>query len=364
LINRLVVENLKHRPLRTLLTALSIGFQVTMILTLVGLSRGMLEDAQNRARGVNADIFVRPPGTSVISIAPPSMPQKLLDYFLQQAHIVRVAGTVVYPIGGVDSVTGIDLEAFNAISGGFRYLDGGPFRGPYEAILDEWYAQQSKKRVGDTLRLMNKDWRVVGVVEPGKLARVFVPLRTLQELTGSTGKLSQAFLKLDDPRQTAAVIKALKQELTDYPIYSMEELVSLFSVGNVPGLKAFIYVIIGVSVVVGFLVVSLTMYAAVLERTREIGILKALGAYPADIMGLLVRETLTLALGGWVIGVLLSFASKWAINYFVRAKLQAALAPDWWPIALGIAVAAALLGAVYPGLRAARQDAIEALAYE
>jgi len=335
-----------------------------MILTLAGLSRGMLEDAQKRARGMNADIIVRPPGTSVISIAPPNMPEKMLDYFRKKPHVVNVTGTVMYPIGGTNSVTGIDLESFSEISGGFRYLEGGPFKGGEEVIIDDWYANQSKKKVGDTINVLNRDWRVVGIVEPGKLARVFMPLRVLQDLTGSTGKLSQVFVKLDDSRNTDAVIQEVKAELTGYPIYSMDELVSLFSVGNVPGLKAFIYVIIGLSVVVGFLVVTLTMYAAVLERTREIGILKALGAHPGDVMNILVRETLMLALAGWVIGVLLSFAAIGAINRFIRASLQAVVVPDWWPIALGIAVAAALLGAVYPGMRAARQDAIEALAYE
>jgi len=335
-----------------------------MILTLAGLSRGMLEDAQKRARGMNADIIVRPPGTSVISIAPPSMPEKMLDYFRNKPHVAKVTGTVMYPIGGTNSVTGIDLDGFNQISGGFHYLEGGPFKGGEEVIIDEWYATQAQKKVGDTINVLNRDWRVCGIVEPGKLARVFMPIRVLQDLTGSTGKLSQVFVKLDDSRNTDAVIKAVKPELVDYPIYSMDELVSLFSVGNVPGLKAFIYVIIGLSIVVGFLVVSLTMYAAVLERTREIGIMKALGAHPGDVMNILVRETLMLALAGWVIGVLLSFAATGAINRSIRASLQAVIVPDWWPIALGIAVAAALLGAVYPGLRAARQDAIEALAYE
>jgi putative ABC transport system permease protein len=364
LINKLVLENLKHRPLRTLLTSLSIGFQVTMILTLAGLSRGMLEDAQKRARGMNADIIVRPPGTTVIQIAPPNMPEKMLEYFRKQPHVKTVTGTVMYPIGGTSSVTGIDMATFNEISGGFRYLEGGPFRGGEEVILDEWYAGQTKKKVGDSINLLNRDWRVCGIVEPGKLARVFMPIKVLQDLTSNSGRLSQVFVKLDDSKQTDAVIKSVQNDLTDYKIYSMDELVSLFSVGNVPGLKAFIYVVIGLSIVVGFLVVSLTMYAAVLERTREIGILKALGAHPKDVMSILVRETMMLAIGGWIIGVLLSFVATWSVNTFIRANLQAVTVPDWWPIALGIAVGAALLGAVYPGLRAARQDAIEALAYE
>jgi putative ABC transport system permease protein len=144
----------------------------------------------------------------------------------------------------------------------------------------------------------------------------------------------------------------------------MAELISQFSIENVPGLKAFIYVIMGLSIVIGFLVVSLTMYTTVLERTREIGILKALGASPSDIMAMLVRETLLLAAAGWLSGIILTFIANWAINHFVRASLHSVTAPEWWPIVAAIAAVASLLGALYPGMRAARQDAIEALAYE
>jgi putative ABC transport system permease protein len=365
LINRLVFENLKHRKLRTLLSALSIGFQVTMILAVVGISRGMLQDSVNRARGVNADVWIKPPGAAAISLSAASMPEKFLpEYFLKQEHVVRAAGTLVIPIGGISTITGIDLEQFTALSGPFRYLSGGPFQNDNDLIIDDWYAGTSKKKVGDTVKILNHDWRVCGIVEAGKLARLFVPLRTLQDLTGNTGKLSQAYLKLDDPAKTEAVIAVLKRDLEDYAIYSIEEFVSLFSVANVPGLRAFIYVIIGLSIIIGFLVVWLTMYTTVLERTREIGILKALGAAPYDILNILVRETLLLATGGWIAGLLLSLGANAAINNLVRANLQSVIVFDWWPLAFLIAVTASLLGAIYPGLRAARQDAIEALAYE
>lgn len=364
LINRLVLENLKHRRLRTLLSALSIGFQVTMILTVVGISRGMLEDSVTRARGVGADVWIKPPGASAISLSGASMPVKILDYFRKQPHVTQAAGTLVIPIGGISTVTGIQLDEFTALSGKFKFVAGGPFQSPDDLIIDDWYAEQSKKKVGDSVSILNHNYRVSGIVEAGKLARLFVPLDTLQNLTGNTGKISQAYLKLDDPENTGAVIAALKQNLDDYTILSIEEFVSMFNVNNIPGLQAFIYVIIGLSIIIGFLVVGLTMYTSVLERTREIGILKALGASPPDILSIIVRETLLLALGGWLAGLALSYAAHATINGLIRANLQSVIVVDWWPIALLIAVVASLLGAVYPGLRAARQDAIEALAYE
>ncbi|HBY61372.1 MAG TPA: ABC transporter permease [Solibacterales bacterium] len=364
MVNKLVIENLKHRPLRTLLTAFTIGMQVMMILTLVGISRGLLADSERRARGAGADIWVKPPGTSAIQFSAGGLDGRLVAYFQKQPHVTHATGMLIQPIGGVNTVTGVALDEFERMSGGFRYLKGGRFRGPGEVIVDEFYSQQNKKSAGDSIQLLNREWKIAGVVEAGKLGRLFVPLDTLQDLTGNTGKLSQILVKLDDPARTDEIVASFKEQLPTYPIYSIAELTSLFTVNNVPGLNAFIYVIITLSIVLGFVVVSLTMYAAVLERTREIGVLKALGASPLYIVNILLRETSLIAVAGWVAGILLAFGARWAIATFVPASLTQQIVPDWWPIALGVALGAALLGAVYPGLKAARQDAIEALSYE
>jgi putative ABC transport system permease protein len=171
-------------------------------------------------------------------------------------------------------------------------------------------------------------------------------------------------VKVDSPANLQGVIDYLKGKLEGYPIYSMPELASYYSVDKTPGLGAFINVVIGLSIVIGFLVVFLSMYTSVLERTREIGILKALGASPGFILGLLVRETAMLAILGSVLGIALSFGSRWLIAALVPASLAQHIVPSWWPVAGGIALAGALLGTAYPGFRAARQDPIEALSYE
>ena len=364
MINKLVIENLKHRPVRTLLSVLAIGVEVTMMLTLVGLSEGMLEDAARRAQGVGADIMVRAPGTSLMGGSANSIPQKMLPWMQQQPHVRLVAGQVVHGIGGISTATGIDLDEFNRMSGGFKYIDGGPFRETQDIIVDQFYANQNGLKVGSTLKLMGHDWRVCGIVEPGKLARVVLPRARLQDLAAANDKLSQIWVKLDDPANTDSVIASLKEKLPEYPMYSVPELTSLYSVNNVPVLSAFIDVIIGLSIVVGFLVVFLAMYTAVLERTREVGILKALGASPAYVLNIIFRETVLLAVVGALFGIVLTYGSRWAIMTLVPASLTQKIVPGWWPIAGLIAVTGALLGAMYPAWKAARQDAIEALSYE
>jgi putative ABC transport system permease protein len=364
LINKLVVENLKHRWVRTLLSAAAVGVQVTMILTLVGVSYGTLDDVNRRSRGAGADILIRPPGSSIISMSTAPMPEKILDFVSSIPHVAVATGTIVQPIGGTNSVTGIDVESFSKMSGGFTFLEGGTFRNPGDVVIDEYWARQFGLRVGSSMRFMERDWRVAGIVEPGKLARIFLPLKLVQELSANTGKLTMIYVKLDDPKNLPETMAALKKELPSYQIYSIEEFVSQVSVNNLPQLKTFIYVVIGVAVVVGFLVVFLSMYTAVLERTREIGILKSLGATPYLILGILIRETVFLSLIGSAFGIVFTFGTRWAIMRFVPGSLNQIIVPEWWPIASLVALVGSLLGTLYPGWIAARQDAIEALSYE
>jgi putative ABC transport system permease protein len=364
LTNKLVFENLKFRPVRTALSLAAVALEVTMMLTIVGLSRGTLADSQQRARGVGADIFVRARGSSVLSLSSASIDERLVDWIGKQPHVTLAVGSMVQPLQGLASATGIDFEKFKELSGGFRFIQGGPPEAPGELVVDRYFARQDKLSVGSTLNLLNRQWRVSGVFEEGKLARVVIPLRVLQDLTGSTGKISQIYIKVDKPASVMPVIEDLKGKLTGYPIYSMEELISLISANNLPMLAAFTGVVIGISVIVGFLVVFLSMYTSVLERTREIGILKALGASPAFVLRILLWETALIALFGSALGIVGAFGSRWLIGAVASAWLSQYIVPDWWPIAAAIALAGAMVGAAYPGWRAARQDPIEALSYE
>lgn len=335
-----------------------------MMLTLVGVSKGTLEDTARRTRGIGADILIRPPGSSVIGLSQAPMSEKLVPFVQKIAGPGLVTGTMVYPIGGVNTITGIDYAVFTRMSGGFKFLDGGPFKNPNDVIVDDYWARQNKLSVGSQIHKMDRDWNVAGIVEPGKLARIFIPLEILQDLTANPGKLSVIFVKLADPSRTPQVVEALKEKLKDYQIYTMEEFTSQFSVSSLPELRTFTGVVVGISVIVGFLVVFLSMYTAVLERTREIGILKALGASPLYVLNILFRETALLAIFGSVTGIVMTYGTRWLMMKLVPAALVQVIVPEWWPIASGIAVAGAVLGTIYPGWKAARQDAIEALAYE
>lgn len=144
LLNRLVLENLRQRPVRTCLSVLAIGVEVTMILTLVGISYGTLDETARRARGVGADILVRPPASSIISLSSSPMSEKLVPFLMKQPHVTFATGTMGQPLGGFDVLTGIDLAQFNRLSGGFRFIRGGPFGSDDDVIVDEYYAREKK----------------------------------------------------------------------------------------------------------------------------------------------------------------------------------------------------------------------------
>jgi putative ABC transport system permease protein len=362
---KLVLENLKHRPMRSLLSVLLIGVPVTLILTLVGMTHGMLEDSQRRQEGIGADIIVRgSTATSVVTLSGPSIPEAMVNKIEQQPHVALAMGVDAHPVDLPLAVLGINMAKFNRMSGGFRYLSGHTLESPDDILIDEAYAGQRHLSVGSTLNLINHPWHVAGVVESGKMARLVVDLKALQDLDSSTNKVSQIYVKVDKPANINFVLEELRRDLPNYKIDTMEYWISMFNAGQIQGIKEFTVVVAAIGVVIGFAVICLSMYMAVLQRTREIGILKSLGASKAFILGTILLEALLLGVGGTILGIILSFGSRWAIATMVPASIQMVIVPVWWPIAGLITLFGAALGALYPGLNAARHDPIEALAYE
>ena len=364
-LNKLIVANLTHRPVRTLLSMLAIAVEVTMILTLVGVSHGTLDSSKDRAKAVGADVMVRPTGTSVISsLSGAPMSDKYLSLLMQQPHVTAVTGVVVQSLQFPDSVFGIDFAAFNTMSGGFQYLKGHDPVNDDDMIVDEDYAQKYHLHVGSQVKLIAHEWNISGIMEDGKAARVAVKLRMLQEIEGTLGHLTMIYVKLDNPLLADQVADQLKVALSDDQIYSINALMDAYSINNIGMLRDFIDVVIFVAMIVGFIVVFMAMYTAVLERTREIGILKAVGGGSGLVLNILLRETLLLAVGGTLVGIVLTYGSQWMMKHFEPGSLVQETVYVWWPIEGAIAIVGAMLGAVVPGIKAVQQDVTEALSYE
>ncbi|MDP9263787.1 MAG: ABC transporter permease, partial [Acidobacteriota bacterium] len=292
---------------------------------------------------------------------------KVADVLRKVPHVVAVSPVVtqISTTGTVEVVYGIDLASYESLGGPFHYLEGGPFQGPDDIIVDDFFADAQKVHAGSALEVLNHDFRVVGIVEHGKGARKFMPIATVQEMIGAQGKASIFYLKLDNPANADAVAAQIKliPGMEKYGVQSMQQWLSLMTASNLPGLSTFIDVVIGVAVCIGFIVIFQAMYTAVMERTREIGILKSLGASKGYIVQIILRETLLMALAGVVLGILLSLSTAEGIRHQFPT-LRVLITNGWILRAALIAFAGALLGAVYPAFKAAQKDPVDALAYE
>ncbi|MFZ0746457.1 MAG: FtsX-like permease family protein [Terracidiphilus sp.] len=366
--NKLVIANLLHRPLRSIISVLAVAIEVVMILSIVAIFMGMLDDQKERTNGIGADIVVMPSNASFMNgVGGAPMSAKLAEVFHRMPHV-----TVVSPVitnfsmtGSVEVLYGIDYESYNALKP-FTFLSGGPFKGPYDVLVDDVFAHQGQgHHVGETISILNHPFRICGVVESGKGGRKLIPIDTMGTLMGSEGKASEFYLKTDNPANDKLVIDEIHSTrgLENYRVLTMADLIALYTPSRFPGFDLALRVVISIAVIVGFLVIFQSMYTAVLERTREIGILKSLGSSKITIVGIVLRETGILAL----VGVLLGIASTYGVRELLHIKFSTfsfELTMAWIGWGALIAFGGALCGALYPAWMAARKDPIDALAYE
>jgi len=367
MMNKMIVANLAHRPVRSFISIVAIAIEVTLILLIVGFSLGILNGQRERQAGIGADVIVLPPGSSnLVGITGAPMPVKIGDLIAKLPH-VSVVSPVLIQIstggGSLQNLYGIDLKSYESLHP-FHYLSGGPFQQQDDVLVDDIYANGNHVKVGNTVDLLNQHFRIVGIVAHGQGARVFFQLSKLQDLNGAPGRASAFYVKTDNSANTAAVVDEIKNvpHMETYGVHSMSEYLSMLTPDNIPMLKKFIGVVIGISVTIGFIVIFQAMYAAVMERTREIGILKSLGASKFYIVSAILRETIVLSIGGIILGFAISFAARAIIQE--RTTLPVDITRAWILQAILIAIVGSLLGAIYPALKAAQKDPIDALAYE
>ncbi|HXP10283.1 MAG TPA: ABC transporter permease [Acidobacteriaceae bacterium] len=366
--NRLVLSNLLHRPLRSAISILAVAIEVAMILSIVGFMIGQITGSRAQTSGIGADIIVRPPNASFIAgVSGAPIPAKVADVLGKLPH-VAVASPAIQQISvkaSVETIWGIDFASFNALRP-FVFVSGGPFKGPNDVIVDDIFARTGKHyAVGDSIQVLDHPFRICGIVEHGKGARKYLPIRTLGGLLGAENNASLIFIKTDDPKNEKLIEQEIHSQpgMSEYQVETVAEALSQMTPEHLPAFNDALHVVIGIAVVVGFLVIFQSMYTAVLERTREIGILKSLGASQAYIVNLVLRETGFLAIVGIAVGVGFTFALK-AVMDRRFPTIPFPVSSNWILYATLIAFTGALVGASYPALKAAKKDAIEALAYE
>ncbi len=375
----LVFENVRHRPLRTAISGAGVALGVLLTVLTVGLAHGMLRNTAERQANVLAEIMFYPAG----DFSPATGQALALDTLYGRAI---VEGTPrVRPIRGVEAVSPVAQYLQTSASGiGFEILEGVDFasyqkvtaiklvdgRAPVgnEVMVDRRYATDKKDmngqpiRVGGQILLFGRPITVAGVYEPEIGARVKLPLDTMQRfVVGGAEKCSFLLVKCKSAADQERVASELKTTYPSNRIVMTRDLPTLFS-GSIGSLEAFLTVTVRLAAVISTLVILLAMYTTIIERTREIGVLKSLGASRTFIVGAIVKEALLISVVGVVAGTLLAFAGKFGIE--AATTLRVDVEWQWVLISAAIGLVGGAIGALYPALRAAYQDPVKALSYE
>ena len=373
--NKLIFANLLHRPLRSVISVLAVAIEVIMILSIVAIFTGMLNDQNQRTNGIGADLMLLPSNASLFNgLGSPSMPDRGCGSAAKTAP--RRGGFARHPedhdqrLRG-DSLTASTTRAFNALKP-FKFLAGGPFQGPNDAIIDDLLAatQESSHREDrmpsdDTITIMDHPFRVSGIVEQGKGGRKLIPIDTMGQMVDAEGKASIFYIKCDNPANDDLrdAGDSLEHGFENNTLTTVDSWLDQMTPDKIPGFKIALEVITGIAVIIGFLVIFQSMYTAVLERTREIGILKSMGASKMTIVGVVLRECAVLSAAGVILGIAGTYGARTLIAH-IFPTMNFEITVQWLTQSALIAFVGSICGALYPAWMAARKDPIDALAYE
>jgi putative ABC transport system permease protein len=335
------------------------------MLVIGGIVKGTLNDYMDRSIGVGADFILQQSGSSVFyAFSQAALPIKLADKIREEKGIATVVPVLAkFSAADFGLVFGVDLASYNQLSGHLQVVAGrGEMEGD-EAIVDELYAKSHNLGVGSTLNILNHKFMLVGICRPGAVVRVFVPLKTLQEMNGSPDKVTIMFIKAADGTNVQQIFEDLRAQFPGYGLLRASETSLLLADTRIPGLREFSFTIVLVSMLLSFMVILLAMYTTIFERTREIGILKSLGASRGFILGIILKESVMIS----CLGVLFGTGVSEIIRHIIVSSVPTLqIAMSWTEVLRGCALglAGGTLGALYPAYKAARMDPVQALSYE
>ena len=366
LMDSLVLSNIAHRPARTAVSVLGTGVGVLLIVFTVGLAHGVLHERGRRESNIGAEIMIRASGA--ISLAGASQFKLHTSHAAELATIPGVRATT--PIGqAVDSsdsgfgsrlIDGIDYDQYANIAR-ITMREGRPLQSGDEAIVDPEWKRNRKANIGDTVLLFHRPFKIVGVYEPPGGGRIKIPLKTMQEQVGVEDKATAILVACVDPAKQDEVAARILERFPEDQLLFTRDLPELYASG-VPALNVFLNVVVGVAAAISILVILLAMYTTVTERTRQIGILKSLGMSKTSIAWVIEQEAIIVSVLGVAVGVLLTMLAQLVVTRTTSLVIE--IEPRWVLIALAVGLFGGSIGALYPALRAARQDAVEALSYE
>lgn len=364
--DNLVTSNISQRPIRTLVSVAGVALGVCLIMLFTGLSRGMSNDLKRRATNVRAELIFMRPGSINITTSTANLDTRYAAR-LNQIEGVQEALPVLRQIYqgtkgvGIEQIDGVDWQAY-ANMNDLRIVDGHGPQNDQEVVIDETKARTNNYKVGDTIKpLGDTPYRIAGIYSPESGARVKLSLTGLQNALEANGKCTFMFVKLKNPERLHEVMQSIDKALPGNTIQPTQELFTSFE-QTIPYLGVFLRVLVVLAAVVSAVVVMLAMYTTITERTREIGILKAMGASRGFIVGIIEKEAIVIS----VIGLVAGFVVSMVAGYLIHRIYGLVFEYSWtWAItAAVIGILGGVLGALYPAWRASNLDPVNALAYD
>lgn len=362
----MIAANIRQRPVRTIVSVAGISLGVCLVMLFTGLATGMSNDLQRRNSNLRAEILFTRHGSMQWSTSVLNLSTKYVELLKPIEGIADAVPVAAYIFQdnkgfGLERVDGVDWAPF-ANMNGLRLIEGRAPEALDEVVLDEVKARNNNFKVGSVIKLFGKrQYRVTGIYSPESGARTKMTLAAMQDALEAPEKCTYILIKVRDPQQEAEVAKRIDAALPGNKVQFTRDVFKSIE-ANIPALGVFLRTLVVLAAIVSTLVVLLAMYTTITERTREIGILKALGASRGYIVGVIEKEALLISVFGLVIGFVLSFAAGLVIHRAYGLLFE--FTWRWALTAAAIGMFGGAVGALYPAIRASNLDPVNALAYD